>query len=99
MSRVDRLSRAQPEIADDGGDPAPPPISALPLSLRYQTEYFPDAERSEVKLDDDGDGAGNKESGRGRQDSDVLDNERFAFVTKVVRDYITDGAPNEINIR
>lgn len=77
----------------------PPPISALPLSLRYQTEYFPDAERSEVKLDDDGDGAGNKESGRGRQDSDVLDNERFAFVTKVVRDYITDGAPNEINIR
>eukprot|EP00752_Nemacystus_decipiens_P018159 g16291.t1 len=62
-------------------------------AMTYQTEYFTDVEQGEEKHDNDDCGGGNEKEG-----GDVLDEERFAFLAKVVKEYIADGAPNEINI-
>ena len=35
----------------------------------------------------------------GGESGDGADEGRFALLAKIVRDYIADGAPNEINIR
>eukprot|EP00903_Cladosiphon_okamuranus_P019454 g17888.t1 len=64
-------------------------------AMMYQTSYFPDIKRGEVK-DNGGDGHG--ERMRSWQGSADMDDERFAFLARIVRDYISDGAPNEINI-
>lgn len=44
-------------------------------------------------------GLGNEDSGLDGGSGAVADEERFALLAKIVRHYIADGAPNEINIR
>lgn len=44
-------------------------------------------------------GGGNEDNGLDGGSGAGADEERFALLAKIVRHYIADGAPNEINIR
>jgi len=78
---------------------------AEPQRDRFQSKIFGDAEAVAVDhgVDDRPGGGGNGGGGAGDlRDGDAAgagEDEQFALFSKIVREYVVDGAPNEINIR
>lgn len=72
-------------------------IFFLKDAFAYQSRGFADDDPCEG-TDNKAGGGDEEEKARGREESDAVQKERFSFLSRIVRDYIADGAPNEINI-